>query len=191
MPIKWDADADARVSTYRPPPSLGWSFNARQTPIAEYPFRSTLFELYLLFAAVLATSEIKIDHSAVALRMGNECTAKAVTHRIANIKNKAKLLEADGTAAATTAAAAAPAPATGRRKRAPNAKAKSEEQVHDSEDGDKPAVKKRRTAKSAKAAAGAAGTKKKTQQPVAAPVKKEAEVSTSDDDTTAKEEDSA
>ncbi|KAI1629807.1 hypothetical protein EDD37DRAFT_67814 [Exophiala viscosa] len=43
-----------------------------------------------LMAAILATSDIKVNYAAVATLMGPECTAKAVTHRVGAIKAKAK-----------------------------------------------------------------------------------------------------
>ncbi|KAL9625792.1 MAG: hypothetical protein Q9160_000112 [Pyrenula sp. 1 TL-2023] len=43
-----------------------------------------------LFAAVLSTSSTTPNYAAIAEIMGNECTVKAVTHQITNIKNKAK-----------------------------------------------------------------------------------------------------
>ncbi|KIW52787.1 hypothetical protein PV05_08407 [Exophiala xenobiotica] len=54
-----------------------------------------------LFAAVLATSAVKIEYDDVAQLMGPDCTKKAVIHRINNIKSKAKeagLVDAVGTA---------------------------------------------------------------------------------------------
>ncbi|KAK5053965.1 hypothetical protein LTR84_001927 [Exophiala bonariae] len=55
-----------------------------------------------LFAAVLATSDVKVNYAAVAAMMGNDCTAKAVTHRIGNIKKVAgSTITNDGDASAT------------------------------------------------------------------------------------------
>ncbi|KIX95618.1 uncharacterized protein Z520_08738 [Fonsecaea multimorphosa CBS 102226] len=144
-----------------------------------------------LFAAVLATSEIKIDYPAVAARMGNGCSAKAVTHRITNIKNKAKSLE-DGDAPLPTPAASNGA--AGGRKRGPN-KAKSTK-ANDSEDADgaaaKPAAKKRKTTANG---AKSAGTKKATAPEAAEPVKKDEEEDENDEavgsDEEAKDEESA
>ncbi|KIW32130.1 uncharacterized protein PV07_03700 [Cladophialophora immunda] len=140
-----------------------------------------------LFAAVLATSEIKIDYTAVAARMGNGCTAKAVTHRVTNIKNKAKSLEADG-----DAAPAAPPAANGSRKRGPKAKTKPEK-ANDSEDEAKPAAKKRKTENGVKAVAAGRASAKKAAPPPAPKVKKEEEEDSEsgDDKLDEKEEDSA
>ncbi|KAK5465066.1 hypothetical protein LTS15_001629 [Exophiala xenobiotica] len=58
-----------------------------------------------LFAAVLATSAVKVEYEIVAQLMGPDCTKKAVTHRIGSIKAKAKdlgLADAVGTAPAAT-----------------------------------------------------------------------------------------
>ncbi|EXJ85933.1 hypothetical protein A1O1_06302 [Capronia coronata CBS 617.96] len=54
-----------------------------------------------LFAAVLATSEVKINNGAVAEMMGPDCTAKAIIHRIAKIKDIARSLS-DGSSTSTT-----------------------------------------------------------------------------------------
>ncbi|KAL2423389.1 hypothetical protein ABEF95_007981 [Exophiala dermatitidis] len=56
-----------------------------------------------LFAAVIATSDVKVNYAAVAEKMGPDCTAKAIVHRVGKIKELArKLDDEDGDGAATT-----------------------------------------------------------------------------------------
>ncbi|KEF56206.1 uncharacterized protein A1O9_07787 [Exophiala aquamarina CBS 119918] len=57
-----------------------------------------------LFAAFLATSDVKPDYPALASRMGDGCTAKAVIHRIGKIKaiGKITLTEPNTNRAAST-----------------------------------------------------------------------------------------
>ncbi|TID19494.1 hypothetical protein E2P81_ATG06661 [Venturia nashicola] len=43
-----------------------------------------------LFAAVLKVHDIKVNYAALATEMGADCTAKAITHRIAKIKSDGK-----------------------------------------------------------------------------------------------------
>ncbi|KAE9963351.1 hypothetical protein EG328_011494 [Venturia inaequalis] len=52
-----------------------------------------------LFAAVLKVHDIKVNYAALAAEMGSDCTAKAITHRIAKIKSDGK---ASSTGAAST-----------------------------------------------------------------------------------------
>ncbi|KAJ9638711.1 uncharacterized protein PV06_02135 [Exophiala oligosperma] len=68
-----------------------------------------------LFAAVLATSDVKVNHAAVAQIMGPECTAKAVIHRINNIKIKATKADATTVEGTLPASAKTPTPKRGRK----------------------------------------------------------------------------
>jgi len=67
---------------------------------------------------VLSTSDVKVDHAAVAALMGPECTAKAITHRIGAIKKKASDLKENGDAGAASPKT------TPKRGRAPKAEGK-------------------------------------------------------------------
>ncbi|KAL2399012.1 hypothetical protein ABEF93_007019 [Exophiala dermatitidis] len=94
-----------------------------------------------LFAAVIATSDVKVNYAAVAEKMGPDCTAKAIIHRVGKIKELArKLDDEDGDGTATT-----PLKTTPKRRGRPSAKGVAVA-ADDDDDGaeDSPTVKKRK-----------------------------------------------
>ncbi|EHY55499.1 hypothetical protein ABEF92_001073 [Exophiala dermatitidis] len=94
-----------------------------------------------LFAAVIATSDVKVNYAAVAEKMGPDCTAKAIIHRVGKIKELArKLDDEDGDSTATT-----PLKTTPKRRGRPSGKGLAVA-ANDDDDGaeDSPTAKKRK-----------------------------------------------
>ncbi|KAK7903066.1 hypothetical protein LTR67_001083 [Exophiala xenobiotica] len=99
-----------------------------------------------LFAAVLATSAVKVEYEIVAQLMGPDCTKKAVTHRIGSIKAKAKDLGLTD-AVSTTPLAKTPT------KRGRKVKTESNVDDNDASDDESPTKKPKATPTKAKAKA--------------------------------------
>ncbi|KAJ9498487.1 hypothetical protein H2202_006174 [Exophiala xenobiotica] len=96
-----------------------------------------------LFAAVLATSAVKVEYEVVAQLMGPDCTKKAITHRISSIKAKAKDLGLTD-AVSTTPLAKTPT------KRGRKVKAEPNVDDNDASDDESPTKKSKATPTKAK-----------------------------------------
>ncbi|KIV79418.1 hypothetical protein PV11_06980 [Exophiala sideris] len=112
-----------------------------------------------LMAAILATSDVKVNYAAVATLMGPECTAKAITHRVGAIKAKAK-----DVGLASPSASPSGTPPTSRKRGRPSTKAQTSNGGGEDDGGESPTKKTKADASKTKRKAPAAPVKAETKE---------------------------